>query len=274
MPISHMNRDHTPSAVEDVEFLSRSPHRVTALVAMADQSRTRADLLELTGKSSPTIGRTLREFENRRWIERDGHEFATTELGEFVAGAIRELIERIEAERTLREVWQWLPTEAEGFQVEMGVDAVVTTATTEEPYSPVNRFSFLLEETDRFRFVGYDLGVLEPCRDELAERIVDGMAAEIVDPPNLARYVRTTYDDHCADAIASGNLTVAVHDDLPAYGVCLFDDRIAIIGNDTESGTVKVLLDTASPDARTWAEATYESYRRDARPLELESTVA
>lgn len=261
------------SPLGDIEFLARSEHRVNALAALARRPQSRADLQALTGVSRSTIGRTLREFDDRRWIRRDGHQFEATQLGGFVASGVRELVERLETERTLRDVWDWLPTEASGFTIEMASDAIVTGAETDDPYGPVNRFVSLLRETDRFRFVGHDVALLEPCKDELSRRILDGMVTEIVDPPSVAKYVLSAHEEHCSAPLASGNLRVLVHDDVPSYGVSLFDDRIAISGHDADSGTVQVLLDTDAREAREWAESTYERYRREARPLALEPTI-
>ena len=263
----------TSSPLDDVEFLARSAHRVDALAALASRPRSRADLRELTGVSRSTIGRTLREFDDRHWIRRDGHRYEATQLGAFVATGLQDLIDRLETERTLREVWQWLPIEADGFTIEMAADAVVTVAETDDPYRPVNRFVSLLRETERFRFVGFELALLEPCKDDLAQRIVDGMETEIIDPPSVARYILTTYPDHCSGPRESGNLTIRIHDNLPPYGVAVFDRRIGISGHDPETGAVRVLLDTDRPAAREWADSTYDSYRRESRPLALETPV-
>lgn len=257
--------------LDDIEFLARSEHRVTALAALARRPRTRADLLEMTTASASTIGRTLREFETRRWIRRDGHRFETTQLGAFVAAGMEALIERLETEQQLRDVWQWLPSEASGFTVEMASSAVVTAAAADDPYGPVNRFASLLRRADRFWFVGYDVALLEPCKDEFSRRVLEGMRTEIIDPPSVATYILSTHGEHCSEPLESGNLTVLVHDDVPSCGICLFDDRIAVSGYNVDSGTVKVLLDTDDPVAREWAESTYESYRREARPLALET---
>jgi predicted transcriptional regulator len=121
------------SPLDDIEFLAGSEHRVTALAALARGPRSRADLQALTGASASTTGRTLHEFEERRWIRKNGHRFETTQLGAFVAAGMQELIERIETERKLRDVWQWLPTEASGFTVEMGSSAVLTDARADDP---------------------------------------------------------------------------------------------------------------------------------------------
>lgn len=255
------------TSLEDIAFLARSEHRVSALAALADRPRSRAQLREETGASASTVSRMLRQFEQRHWIEREGHQYEATELGAFVAAGMGELLERIDTERKLRDVWEWLPSEVDGFTVDMAADAVVTVADADGPYQPITRFVSLLEQTDRFRFVGSDLALLEPCRDEFREQVLEGMDAEIVDPPSVASYVRSRYADHCVEPLESGNLTILVHDDLPSYGVCLFDERIGISCYDPVSGTVRAFVDTDAPAAREWAESTYAAYRRDARPL-------
>ena len=264
---------NTNKPLDDVEFLARSDHRVTVLTALARRPQSRADLQTMTAASTSTIGRTLREFEERQWISKDGHQFEATQLGAFVAAGIKELIDRLETEQALRDVWQWLPTEASGFTIEMASKAVVTDAKADDPYGPVNRFVSLLRKTNRFRFVGYDVALLEPCKDELRRQILEGMRTEIIDPPSVAKYILSTYKEHCSETLESGNLTVRLHENLPSYGLSLFDDRIAISGYNADSGTVQVLLDTDAPEAREWAELTYEFYRHEARPLAPELTV-
>lgn len=258
------------SPLDDVEFLARSDHRVVALAALARRPQSRADLRAMTGVSRSTIGRTLRAFEDRHWIRREGRHYEATQLGTFVAGGMEALLDRLETERRLREVWQWLPGEDSGFTVEMVSDAVVTVAAADDPYRPVNRFRSLLWETDRLRFVGFDLALLEPCSDELCQRIVDGMQAEIIDPPSVVDHIRSTYPEQFGEALDSGNLTVHVHDDLPPYGVGIFDERVAFCGYDPSTGTVQVLVDTDAPAAREWAESTYGAYRREIPTLALD----
>ncbi|WP_101295652.1 helix-turn-helix transcriptional regulator [Halegenticoccus soli] len=256
------------SPIDDVGYLARSEHRAPTLVALSARPRSRSELWELTGVSSSTIRRTLREFESRNWIRRNGYRYETTQLGAFVADAMEELLDRVETERKLRDVWNWIPSEESGFTIEMCSDAVVTVAEPDDPYAPVNRFASLLRKTNGFRFVGFDVALLEPCKDALRERIVDGMETEIIDPPSVARYILSTYPEHCSEPLESGNLTVLLHDGLPPYGIGFFDDRIAVSCIDQDSGTVRALIDTDAQAAREWAESTYERYRREARPLE------
>ena len=261
------------SPIDDIAYLARSEHRAPTLVALTVRPRSRSELWEMTGVSSSTIRRTLREFEDRNWIRRNGYQYEATQLGAYIASAVAELIERVETERKLRDVWHWLPGEESGFTIGMCSDAVVTVAEADNPYGPINRFRTLIRETDRFRFIGSSLPLLEPCRDEFCQRVIDGMQTEIIDPPSVARHIRSTYPELSSETLASGNLTIRLHDDLPPYGVGIFDHRIAIFGHDPDSVTVRVLLDTDSQEAREWAEAKYSFYRRKTPTVPLETVM-
>lgn len=256
-----MNRT-AGSVLEDVAYLARSEHRVTTLAALTVRPRSRSELWELTGVSSSTMRRTLREFEERHWVFKDGHEYETTQLGAYIAASMVELIEQFETERNLRKVWEWLPAEESGFAISMCTDAEVTIADAENPYRPVTRFKSLLDQTSEVRFAGFDIALLEPLKDDFVERIIDGMQTEIINPPRVIRYIRSTNPDLFSTALESGNLTVRVHDDLPSYGVCIFDDRVAISGYDREGVTVRVLVDTVRDDTREWAESIYQIFSR------------
>lgn len=258
------------STIDDIAYLTRSNHRVQTLVALTVRPRSRSELCELTGVSSSTIRRTLSEFEDRNWIRKDGYQYVGTRLGEAVVSGIVELIDRVETERKLRDVWHWLPDEVIGFTIETRSETTVTVADYEAPYRPVNRFKSLLQATDRIQFAGVGVGLYEPCKDVFRQRILDGMQAELIDSPSVARYLLSTYPERCAELFDSGNLNALLHDDLPHYGVGIFDDRIAISGSNHDSGSVEALVDTDAPNAREWAESVYASYRSEARPLEPE----
>ncbi|WP_293033316.1 winged helix-turn-helix domain-containing protein [Natronococcus sp.] len=270
-----MSIDSTPAApreaaIADVASLVRSEHRAPALIAMAARPRTRADLRELTGASPSTIRRTLRTFEQRSWVRRDGHRYGATALGAAVASGMETLLALIETERTLRGVWTELPEAVLELALERPGTTTVTVAEHDTPYRPVNRFRSLLRKTDRFRFVGFDVGLYDPCTDEFGRRVLEGMEAELIDSPDVAEYMLSTYPERCDRLLESGNLTALVHDELPPYGVSRLDDRVAVSGYDPDSGGVTVLVDTDAPEAREWADSVYAAYRSEARPLEPE----
>jgi predicted transcriptional regulator len=268
-----MNPSSEASPIGDIAYLARSEHRAPTLVALTVRPRSRSELWEMAGVSSSTIRRTLNEFEDRNWVRRNGYQYEATQLGAYIASAMAELIDRFETERKLRDVWQWLPVEENEFTIELCADATVTVADTDDPYRPVTRFLTLLHETARLRFVGFDVVLLEPCKDELCKRITEGMRTEIINPPRVAKYIRSTCPELFSEALESGNLDVRLHDDLPPYGIGILDHRIVIGGYDPDSMTVRVLVETDAPEAREWAESTYASYRRKTPILPIEPTV-
>lgn len=256
--------------IEDIAYLARSEHRGPTLIALTVRPRSRSELWEMTGVSESTIRRTLSEFEDRDWVSRDGYQYEATQLGAFVASAVADLIDRVETERKLRDVWRLLPDEDTGFTIGMCADATVTVADPEDPTRPVSRFCALLEETTRVRITGFDVAMLDSCKNELCERIVDGMETELINPPRVANYIRSNCPDLFSEALETGNLDLRLHDELPSFGVSIFDDRTAIVGYDPEGVTVRVLVDTGDAEAREWAESTFTAHRRKTPILPIE----
>ncbi|ELY50218.1 helix-turn-helix transcriptional regulator [Natronolimnohabitans innermongolicus] len=268
--MEHRRRD---SPIGDIAYLTRSEHRVPTLVALTERPQSRSGLCELTGVSSSTIRRTLTEFEDRNWIRKEGYQFVATTLGESIASGMEDLLERVEVERKLRDVWHLLPNHVIEFTIEMSSETTVTVADHDAPYRPIGRFRSLLQDADQFRFLGVDIALLEPCREEFRQRLRDGMQAEIIDPPNAARYVLSTYPELCSDILESGNLNPLVHDDVPPYGLSFFDDRVAVNDYDPDTAGVEVLIDTDTPAAQEWAESVYTTYKTESRPLEYQQIV-
>lgn len=259
------------SSLDDIEFLARSEHRVEVLDALAERPHSRADLRTMTGVSSSTIRRLLREFEERYWIRRNGHQYEATQLGTFVAEGLIALLGQMETERTLRAVWQWLPTEEIGFDIELFADAVVTVPEFGSPDRTVSRFAEMVEETETIRTVA-PTGVKSDM-EVLVRNAIDGMEWESICAADLIEAMLTVRPEQTSAAIESGNLTLlATDDDLPC-ACAIFDDRVALGGFDRETGILRVIIDTDAPKARRWAEDLYNSYRRDARSLTPEAIV-
>ena len=261
--------DVEPSLAE-IEFLARSVHRVGVLDALAERPHDRADLRAATGASSPTVGRVLSDFEERRWVVRTGHEYELTPLGAFVADRFADLREAMETERTLRDVWQWLPREMEGFTVDLFADAVVSHPGPGYPYEPVDRITRLIEGTDSMR--GFGTTVLKSSNLEAACRaILGGTEFEYVYSPDVLAAVVSWNPERVAAAAACENCTTLVHDALPDgewCGLGIYDDRVGICCHDVETGALRAVVDTDSAAARAWAESEYERIRAEARPLD------
>lgn len=257
------------SLLEDIEFLARSTHRTAVLNALVECPCDRTDLCAATGASSPTMGRIFNDFENRRWIDRNGPLYGLTPLGEFVTERFADLCDAMETERKLRDVWRWLPREMEGFSVELFADAVVSYPGPAYPYEPVERVSQLIEETSAMR--GFGTTVFKSINNETVYRsVLAGMEYEYIYSRPILEATIAWNPERVANAAACENCTILLHDGLPDEDRCglgIFDDRIGICCHDAETGALEAVIDTDAPEAREWAVSVFERHRVDARPV-------
>lgn len=260
------------TSLDGIEFLARSDHRVEVLSALSGQPRDRNDLRATTGASSPTMGRILSDFEERRWIVRHGRSYELTRLGEFVAERFMDLREAMETERKLRDVVPWLPREMEGYTVDLFADATVSYPGPGYPYQPVERVTQLIEGTESMR--GFGTTVVKSSNLEAACRaIVEGMEFEFIYSPDVLETIVAWNPEKVAEADACENCTTFVHDSLPDSDWCglgIYDDRVGICCHDLETGMLEAVVDTDSPTALAWAESVYERYRNEARLIDDE----
>ena len=259
--------DATPT---DVEFLVSSAHRVGVLDALADGPRDRDDLRAATGASSPTIGRILSAFEDRHWIERDGHTYRLTGLGEFVAERLEAFLDSMTLEQRLRDVSPWLPYELDGFGADLLTDAVVSYPGPGYPYEPLDRNTQLIEETGTIR--GFGMVLLKASvLEEFFDRVFDGLEVEMIYPPHAFEAMLAWDRETVTEALELDTYVVYAHDDLPNSdwcGICLTDDRVGICCYEPDSGMLRSFVDTDSPEAYTWGETIVEQYRTEARLID------
>jgi len=168
---------------------------------------------------------------------------------------MEDLIERVETERELRSVWQWLPDAISEFPFETWSELTVTVAEPDAPYRPVGRFESLLRETTTVRFLRPEVALMDLCFDLLYQLIGEGVDVTLIDRPECHRYFLSTYPDRSSEMIQQDNFTVLEHNDLPSYGTGLLDERITISCYERDSGTVHALIDTDAPAVREWAES-------------------
>ena len=261
------------AGIESIEFLARSAHRVGVLETLADGSTDRMALREATGASSPTVGRVLADFEDRRWVVRDGKTYALTPLGEYVADRFLSVRDAMATEEKLRDVWRWLPLEMPGFSVDLFADAVVSYPGPAYPYEPVERLCHLIESTSTMR--GFDSIVYKSSNLEAACRaVLDGMEFEYVFTPEALEGTFAWNPEWMAAVAACENASVYVHDHLPdgdRCGLGIVDDRAGICCHDPRTGALVAVIDTDAPEAREWAISVFETVREAATPVDPEA---
>ena len=262
-----VSADDARLPLDEIGFLARSEHRVEVLDALTERPHSRADLRALTGASSSTIGRMLGEFEERCWVERVGHHYETTPLGAFVAEGVMALLERMETERTLRDVVHWLPTDDVGFDVIQCLsDAEVVFPTESDPMAPVRHAGAQLRAGARLRFITTQVTV--SYFDSVTESVArDGMTVEGVVTPDV--YDTLVGDTDLATVYRelsdSDGAVFFVADDIPLI-VQIIDDAVGI-GLVDEANNPRGLVCSDDERVHQWAVDTFETCRDGAEPV-------
>lgn len=131
----------------------------------------------------------------------------------------------------------------------------------------------LLQTANTVRFLRSEIALMDPCFDVLRERIHVGADITVISRPSYNAYFVSTYPVRDSDLRLRDNFTVREHDDLPAYGIGVLDERVIISCYEHDSGTVQALVDTDVPPVPEWAQLIYTRYASDARPFEPQETV-
>ena len=251
-------------AVVELVWLVESTARIDVLRALSSDALDRTELLAATELSSTALAGALNDLEARGWsTQRDGR-YELTLLGRFVADGLEAFFDIVETGRRFRGVIEWLPTDVEGFSLDLLDEAVVSRPDSGYPARPVERFATLVDESETMRALGTT--TVESANVEAVYRnVVDGTEVEAIYPRTVLETVFSTYPERTEEALETGNLSVLVHEALPG-GLVLFDDRIAIAGHD-ENDRLCVVVDTDDPEAYEWAESVYRTYRCEADPF-------
>lgn len=218
--------------------------------------------------------RLLNDLDGRNWLIRDGQQYGLSDPGRFVAEEVTTLLDRMETERAVRDVWQWFPTDLPGFSLRLFADAVVSFPDPDAPYNPSPRFFELLEAADTVR--AFSVRNLEPGTYEaFLRKAVEGADTELVFPGDaVGNMLKVVPEGVTRGAAESGHLDVFERESFPMEaGFGIFGHRVAVFGRDSE-GVARAGLVTDTTDAVAWGEATYEEVRRDASPVDLSERLA
>ncbi|MBX0284995.1 helix-turn-helix transcriptional regulator [Haloarcula salinisoli] len=251
--------------LSEIEFLALSPNRVTVLESLAEGRRSRSELAETTGASQATLGRILGDFEDREWVRRTEGAYAATATGRLVAEGFRALLDVMAAERELRDVVAYLPTESMDFDLRHLAEATIVTPSETRPNAPLQRLLGLMREAASVTAFSHALNdqSLSVVADRLGDQefeavLTRGAVDSLVADDTLRERLRRVV------SAPSAGVRVA-EDDIPV-AVTIADDVVNILVRD-DRGVVQASVDTTDDAVREWAERRYEHYRVHSEPL-------
>ncbi|WP_336359769.1 helix-turn-helix transcriptional regulator [Haladaptatus sp. ZSTT2] len=259
--------------VEEIEFLARSDHRVNALSALAAGPQSRDDLRTITGASNATVGRLLNEFDSRTWIKRVDRRYELTLLGELIADGFFNLVERFETERTIRDVWQWIPFDQMGIGIECLSDATVTQATENNPLAVMSRVrEFERRTTETQCFADY---FPEPCIDTRSATIEAGTQRfEAVFTPSVVTTVMSSkWASQFTEMVASERTEISIFPGEISYAAGINDGVAYLVVEDDEDNIVG-LVETDDERVVGWVKGRFEAFRRDSTVLTTDALLS
>lgn len=256
-------------AIEKIEFLARSPHRVRILDLLCEHQHLRNhELRDRLNVSRTTVGRNLTALENQGWIRRTNGNCSITRQGELVAETFSDLVETVELADELGSFLQWVPDGTLDLDLRLLADAKVLLSKPGDPWAMVNRHVELVRETMNARMI---LPVTGLHAVEVGHRkIVDDSArAEFVVEPKIAETFRSNPDfvpliEEMAD---TGRFEVRVYDGEIPYYLGVLDETVQI-GVD-EAGEPRAILETENEAVAEWAAGVYGEYKRESEPFQV-----
>lgn len=259
------------SILEEIEFLARSANRVAVLNELTDDNYTRRELAELTNASQPTLGRVLRDLTERKWITYEGQGYTATATGCLVAEGFTDLQDIMETEMGLREVVDWLPTEAMEFDLRRLTDANITVPSQTRPGAPVQRVLELLRSSDHVWIVSHAFN--EQSLSVIHRQAVDGTQTfrGVLSPDAVDAIARDpTLRQQLQDLIACEGAEIRRYTDEIPVAVTITDDLVHLLLRD-DDGLLRAALDTDNERVLSWARAIHEQYWRDSSTLDAEA---
>lgn len=262
------------SGVDDIAVLSGSETRVELLQLLADEGPlSRRELRHRTDVANVTLSRNLETLAEQGWIDEEARTYELTLRGELVSSQFFELLETVEIVDRLEPFLEFAPRSALDLDLEDLADAEVTVGAKHNPYAPVSEYVKQLREATRARILLTPLGLnaLQSAGDDL---LAGDARFDIVLERDFLESLLA--DEECMEVLEemaeSDGSTVAVYDgDLP---FCLLvTDRCTQIGVQDERNHPRALVRSDAEAIHEWGHETFESYRREARPI-LESEIA
>lgn len=255
------------AVLEDIAFLANSTNRVAVCRLLAEDPKTRDDLIAHLDASRITITRILRELHDRGWITPTGNEYTMTARGTWVLDAFTDLADEIAAEQRLRQPLQWLPPDVLTFDIRCLRDAELIRVDESDPTAIIRRIVEFHQSGDRIR--GLARGAAPVLIENQWELTIHGTThLELVLTPAALDPIRTHPPSRrrLADMLDAPNAQYYTHEDIP-LSVGIVNGAVGINLTDND-GVLKGGLITDHATVHEWAVDLFERYRDHAQPID------
>jgi predicted transcriptional regulator len=256
-------------ALEEASFLVRSPHRIQILEALEHEAQTRSSLTEATDVSRVTIGRSLGEMVDRRWLTQANGRYHLQPLGRLVLRATETFLDTLDTQERLRDVVDLLPTEDVGFDVGRLHDAELFLADRHDVGAPTRRYLDLIAEASTLRVLKdtVDMTVVDAVSERIADESISATIIYSSASINTTLKIPEARERMLAD-LEHGKSAFR-YDGRITHHLAIFDDQVLLFLLDDHG--VQGFVETDDPTVREWATTTFEEILDDSERLDPES---
>ncbi|WP_227133307.1 helix-turn-helix transcriptional regulator [Halorubellus salinus] len=250
-----------------MSYVLRSRNRFAILEAVADRPCERSALVVRTESSRVTVGRILRDFEERAWVTTDGREYVATVEGRALANAVRAALDELKGVERVAPLLPEFPLEDAVLPRGALAAASVTTPNAAQPLRPTQRLTELGANADVVRT--YAVGITVEATEAHLELVRDaGQHLELLVPTTALEAARqTSAVREPLSALVRTDAVVAVCDPDPTFPfVARFDDH-AVLAATTDNGTIAGIVEWETDEMAAWVDDRLDDHLAASDPL-------
>jgi predicted transcriptional regulator len=266
--------DHYTRIMGDIQALFRSRLQIQILLALADGTKTLANLRDVTGSSSQALIPKIRGLESQMLIEQRNYEYHLTPLGQVLTLRITDFVNTIGSIRKHKDFWAThdltgIPPE---FLFDIGklLNADLVSDTTEDV---IHIYTLFLNIVKDAAFIHGAASIMSPGMGEsLFNRVIEGIPVELIVNEEAAEKL-------CGDPYAPMLKQLSDYPHFKIFvaqipfkiGLTITDKCVSLglfrkDGKMYDSGTD---LYSVNPDAMAWGERVFTYFKENSVPLSI-----
>lgn len=247
---------------DDARFLADSPDRLALLERLRTGAASPATLAEDLDCARRSVQRNLAAFAERNWVERGDGGYRLTTVGDLVARAHVDYLDRLASlDRYAPLLYRLEPERAP--DPKLLEDAELVVASESDPQAPIHAYA------ERLR--GFEGGRLRTCSPVLSRPFheahtslaLNGTHTELLLSESTARRARDLNPTEFRAVLGSGAVDLYTRPEPVPFGLAV-DGETLLVGAYDGEGHLEACLHGTDPELVAWGEAQFETLREGA----------
>ncbi len=267
--------DHYTRIMGDIQALFRSRLQIQILLALAEGTRTLAELREVTGSSSQALIPKIRKLESGNFMEISEYEYHLTPIGRILTMKIQDIIlyKSVTKKHKIFFDGHYVEAIPEAFLQEIGAlfHSEMISDTNVDIFNVYFNFLKAIADAEAVYILS---PISSPAHtDAVLKRIKEGIYVEtLVGRDLLAQLSTSSHFDRIRELASHTSSRILVLDDMPKLGLTVTDKCISLGLYKNDSVTYDTTTDLFSKDSHAveWGMRLYRYYRDQAEELKLD----